>query len=344
MKLSIIVPVYNAAPWLARCLDSLLDQGLDASEYEIILINDGSTDGSPCILARYASDHPQIRVFTQENRGQGAARNRGLDLACGEWIGFVDADDYLEENGLIQLLPYCNDTTEGVRFYSRLLAPGSSPGQAPEDKREVSFKGNGREFITAFGLETFCWSWLYSKRFLDKHGIRFLNRKSGEDLAFLYHFLAASPAVVVVPKDIYRYVVHENSLTTCNTRAHCRAWAEDLTSVFSDIRQRSELFRHSAPLLYDRVHDSFALRLPMLFSRIFKADLTIREFKGILSRLKEKQLIPTRVRSTWHPFRLSLCAVNILAACPYTYAPGKWIYTHLFIPFIRPFINRNGRR
>ena len=171
MKLSIIVPVYNAAPWLPRCLDSLLDQGLDASEYEIILVDDGSTDASPEILARYAADHPQIRVHTQENGGQWTARNTGLGLARGEWISFVDADDYLVRKGLSHLLPYCDAATDGVRFYSQLLTPGLTAREETFHSRDIAFRGDGRRFITAYGLEFFCWCWLYSKRFLDGHGI-----------------------------------------------------------------------------------------------------------------------------------------------------------------------------
>lgn len=340
MKLSIIVPVYNAAPWLERCLDSLLDQGLDDSEYEIILVDDGSTDASPGILARYAAAHPRIRVLTQANGGQWAARNKGLETARGEWIGFVDADDYLIRKGFSHLLPFCDASTEGVRFYSQLLTPGLASKEESFLHPEVSFRGNGQEFITRFGLEFFCWGWLYSKRFLDKHGIRFPEGQ-GEDLSFLYYFLSASPAVISLPLNIYRYEVHENSVTTRNEKDYCRKWAGDMISVFSDIKKHSASFRDSDPPLYYRVRDSLSLRMPMLFSRIFKANLTVREFKQIRSRLQEGGLIPARSRSARLPLKLSLSGINIISACPILYIPAKWLYKVFFLPVVWKRLNRN---
>lgn len=95
MRLSIIIPVYNAAKYLRPCLDSVLAQTL--KDVEIICIDDGSTDGSAALLAEYASRDTRIRVLTQANAGQGAARNRGLEFAHGEFVYFLDADDELAE-------------------------------------------------------------------------------------------------------------------------------------------------------------------------------------------------------------------------------------------------------
>ena len=95
VKLSIIIPVYNTEEYLPRCLNSCLEQDLLANEYEIIAINDGSSDNSLQILNAYALKYPNIRVINQENRGLGATRNRGLNLAIGEYIWFVDSDDWV---------------------------------------------------------------------------------------------------------------------------------------------------------------------------------------------------------------------------------------------------------
>lgn len=94
MKLSIIVPVYNVEAFLPKCLDSLLAQTIE--DFEIILVNDGSPDNSQLIIDRYAAEYPdKIRSLTIDNGGQGRARNFGLDIAQGEFIGFVDSDDWI---------------------------------------------------------------------------------------------------------------------------------------------------------------------------------------------------------------------------------------------------------
>lgn len=102
MKLSIIVPIYNVAPYLCKCVDSLLMQ--DISDYEIILVDDGSPDECPQICDEYAATHENIIVIHQDNAGLSAARNSGITIARGEYVLFVDSDDYLQPNTLGTLL------------------------------------------------------------------------------------------------------------------------------------------------------------------------------------------------------------------------------------------------
>ena len=103
MYLSIITPVYNTAKYLPACLDSLLDQGVSYEDYEIILINDGSKDNSAEILDRYAAQYPNLRVVHKENSGVSATRNIALDMVQGDYIWFIDSDDFIERNVLPQI-------------------------------------------------------------------------------------------------------------------------------------------------------------------------------------------------------------------------------------------------
>ena len=102
MKVSIVIPVYNAERYLGRCLDSVLAQTL--RDIEVICIDDGSTDSSPTILEKHRSADGRIRIIHQENSGQGAARNRGIDAATGDFICFVDADDALADADALRSL------------------------------------------------------------------------------------------------------------------------------------------------------------------------------------------------------------------------------------------------
>ena len=97
-KVSIIVPIYNVKPYLKECLDSILVQTF--SDFELILVDDGSTDGSERLADSYALSDPRVKVVYKENGGLSSARNAGLDLACGEYIYFVDSDDYIEPDTL----------------------------------------------------------------------------------------------------------------------------------------------------------------------------------------------------------------------------------------------------
>ena len=101
MKFSFIVPVYNVAPYLRECVDSLLDQDMPADECEIVAVNDGSTDESPAILREYEAAHPgRFVIIDQPNAGLGPARNAGLARACGEYVWFIDSDDTVRRRSL----------------------------------------------------------------------------------------------------------------------------------------------------------------------------------------------------------------------------------------------------
>lgn len=102
-KLSIIIPVYNVEKYLGRCLDSLLKQDLDLADYEIIAVNDGSTDASESILQKYAGEYANLKWVTTANQGVSEARNHGCNMAEGEYLLFVDADDYVAPNTLNQI-------------------------------------------------------------------------------------------------------------------------------------------------------------------------------------------------------------------------------------------------
>lgn len=104
MRLSVIIPVYNVEQYLERCVMSIVNQDVETDDYEIILVNDGSTDSSYVIACDLAEKYPNIRLYSQENKGQGAARNLGIRVAKGNYILFVDSDDYLLPNAFKRML------------------------------------------------------------------------------------------------------------------------------------------------------------------------------------------------------------------------------------------------
>ena len=123
MILSIIVPVYNASNYLHRCIDSLLSQELNEGEYEIILINDGSKDNSLDICNEYKENYPTIfKVLSHDNQGVAFTRNRGIDEAQGDYICFVDSDDYLKPNGYRYLIDnYLEEHIDILSFWALTL-------------------------------------------------------------------------------------------------------------------------------------------------------------------------------------------------------------------------------
>ncbi len=120
MKLSFILPAYNVEDYIDACLDSVTTQDIPTADYEIIVVNDGSTDSTPAHIQRYAERFPNIIIINQENRGQSAARNAGLEKARGEYVWFVDSDDTVCFNCLRFLLDACD------RLQTDMLCVGPS--------------------------------------------------------------------------------------------------------------------------------------------------------------------------------------------------------------------------
>ena len=120
--ISVIVPIFNAGPYLGKCIESLINQPYTA--LQIILVNDGSTDDSLAIAQQYAAQDNRIEVYTQSNQGQSAARNVGLQHATGEWISFVDADDYIDPDYYTYLTQEIGELDSVQIGYRRVTAQG----------------------------------------------------------------------------------------------------------------------------------------------------------------------------------------------------------------------------
>lgn len=215
MILSVIIPVYNVSATLRRCVESVISQSVDGCE--IILVNDGSTDDSGIICDALAEIHPEIKVVHYENGGLSAARNRGLAVASGDVITFVDSDDYLTPNTyppLLQLLdshPECDILEYNV---VQVAGVGGRPTSWPYDKTFAS----GREYWLqgeAF-RHTYACNKIYRRRILftqDHPSVRFPEGKVFEDVSFLSQLLHYNPCVMTTSLGSYVYQWNEEGIT-----------------------------------------------------------------------------------------------------------------------------------
>lgn len=212
--ISVIVPIYNAGAYLDECLNSLRAQTYD--KLELICIDDGSTDNSSVILQRHAKQDKRIVALSQQNKGQAAARNKGLEIASGEWITGIDADDYLQPEAYEYALSLASDEVDMVCFSS--LAVG---GAALElRKSEVSYLINKLEGLVTSAQQiltntnVYFWNKLWRKSFIDGHRLRFNEGLWYEDAAFAYSALPLVRAAAYGKKAVHNYRVHENSTMT----------------------------------------------------------------------------------------------------------------------------------
>ena len=182
--ISVIVPVYNAAPWLRRCLDSICCQSY--SNLEILCINDGSTDNSAVILDEYAAKDNRIRVITQQNAGLSAARNAGLENATGEWVTGVDADDYITPDVYEKAVACIAASVDMVAFGVQMVDDeGTEEADVTGYFRLPSGTMPFTEFM-ALNMNVCFWNKLWRRSLIERHGLRFPFGLVHEDEAFFY--------------------------------------------------------------------------------------------------------------------------------------------------------------
>ena len=224
---SVIVPVYNVERHLPACIESVLGQTY--SDWELLLVDDGSTDRSGKICDEYAEQNNRIRVFHKENGGVSSARNMGLDNAKGEFIAFLDADDYLDSDlyeqallsiGKNDVLFFHYSMDENGKIYK--VHQSGLNDLARNPKNFMLFYGtNKRTFKSDDYCEdtvwsVFSWRMIYRKSFIDQYNLRFdTGIKSGEDRIFIFNVLLNADKIAV-NDDLYGYYYYirgVNSLT-----------------------------------------------------------------------------------------------------------------------------------
>ena len=215
MKVSIIVPVYNVEKYLERCVNSLVNQGLDFNDYEILLVNDGSTDNSLPIANRLKEKYENIKVFTQENQGLSGARNTGLDKAIGDYVMFIDSDDYLKPNSISKLLKNVQEQDLDVcHFNLSVMKPDGSFIDDQLYRLQYETIYTGKQIIKDGQLIGSVCSNIYKRSVFEENGLRFTLGITHEDVEFTPRLFAQVRRVMIVDIAPYVYFYNNDSLST----------------------------------------------------------------------------------------------------------------------------------
>lgn len=209
-KVSVIIPVYNAAEYLERCLDSVVGQS--HRNLEILLIDDGSTDGSGEICDRYAKKDGRIRVLHQKNAGVAFARNAGLDMAVGTYIGWVDSDDWIEPEMFEVMVKEAKTRKADIVICGRLESYPDRSFQKGWKRQEVLNREQALALLVEDDLvRSYLCDKLWRRELFD--GIRIPALKVFEDMAVMYQLFMRAEQVVCLPDVFYHYEHRDASLT-----------------------------------------------------------------------------------------------------------------------------------
>lgn len=248
IKLSFIVPVFNVEPYISCCIESLAQQNMGNDNIEIILVDDGSTDGSLKICRKYEKEFKNIRVLHQENKGANVARNLGLDCAVGEWICFVDSDDWTVQSLYRTLLPEMDKNWDIIMYAYKKVYPKKikSGTKIPtyleiykDEFRELELATLNRFRSQKYNISVInvvnIWNKLYRRQFLSENHLKFnADMPKLQDLEFNLNVYKYAKSAVCVDKELYYYRMNENSVT--------HRYQSDIIEKFNIINKSIERF------------------------------------------------------------------------------------------------------
>lgn len=283
MKISLIVPMYNAENEIEQTLESIFDQ--THQNFELILIDDGSTDDSLNLCQKYKEQHENIVLLSIENSGPGFARNVGLDEVTGDYLTFVDADDYLAPNFLEEMISIAvekdydivsshyyrvgHEITEArTNFTSGVV---NKYGTTLERERYKQFKTS-----STFG---YVWGKLYKTTFIQKYRIRFSEEKRVflEDTLFNLKVIAFQPHYYVYNEPLYYYNVYEESLSNRT---------EDITERVIQLLENYEDFLNETGKYHENLDLFILLTNRVIAWSLFKTMADEYSFKNILDKIR----------------------------------------------------------
>lgn len=287
MKLSVIVPVYNVEKFLPRCLDSLLRQGMKLGEWEIICVNDGSSDNCAAILAEYEAKCPDIfKIITQENQGLSAARNAAMLMARGEYIAFVDSDDYLIDGAYAYIASHFLDSFPDMIHFCSTTVWSDGKNLVDPDARPdgVIISDPANPYAYTPNMLPYVWMNWYKRDFLMTHQV-FFPLVICEDILFDVEVFRHRPHTIVVSSNIYRY--EQNNATSIIRLTDKEKLTRHLADLLENIYILCDFLQNGTPEMMPFARQGIDLYLGTFYKKLWKARFTCGEWKVWTGRLHE---------------------------------------------------------
>ena len=290
--LSYIVPVYNTEAYLTRCLESLLDQGLDAEQYEVLVVDDGSTDGSRAIAESFSVLYPQVHLIEQANAGVSAARNLAISHAQGHYLQFVDSDDFLERGLMTGLLSHAvdNELDALVFNYKRVDEDGNELLASDADIYPDTTVLTGVEYLEKHCMTPYIWRFLVKRDYLNQGQWRFDESLIVcEDGELIARILLNANRVVHAAAAPYYYVNRGDSAMHLSDKDYLRrrimSQVESAASINETMRRYEQASGKPSPASVS------GLRNVYLYFAMTKA-LTCGCVDTVVARMRQSGLYP----------------------------------------------------
>lgn len=311
IKLSIIVPIYGVEQYLRKCVDSLLNQDILSTEYEIILVEDGGHDKCPQICDDYAAAHDNIRVVHRRNGGLSAARNSGIEIARGEYIMFVDSDDYLQPNVLAALLKRMVEEQldilrynyQNVRENGEVFVPFKTGKPYFDYSSEVV---DGETFLNErLGYACYAWAFVLKRELLE--GCIFTPSIYFEDTDWTPRMLLKAKRAASTEMIVYNYLWREGSITLPDNPTKKKKVLEDKIKLLYGFKEHQKLAQNKQWFIWQTAGTTMSV-LGIL------ATYPSAERKPYIKQLKELDVYPLSTFRSNRNGRIKIMIANVSPA------------------------------
>ena len=293
MKLSVIISVYNVEKYIQKCILSVINNNLQAEEYEIIVVDDESPDNSVSIVRNMILSYPQIKLISQKNKGLGGARNTGILNASGVYVLFLDADDYLKENALKNVITFASENKLDILEYGA-IGVSEKGDEVYRNSKSTDIILSGFEYLDNTNYMNSACNKLYSVYFLNKYGLRFKERIFIEDFEFNTRAFYYATKVQAIVNILGCFVQTANSITRNVNSVKNLKMVEDIQEVIDLTLKFEKETSNFSPNINKIFKERIAFLTVTLLYNLLKLSVAKKQRKLIMENLKRKKIYPIK--------------------------------------------------
>lgn len=285
MQLSIIIPIYNVEPFIDKCLNSIYSQGFPENLFEVIAVNDGTPDNSMASVEQYAARHDNLIIVNQQNQGLSVARNNGMAASSGDYVWFVDSDDWLLPDALQVVAETVKSHPEVEVFATVLMMNFEDTGNKSVEYKPNFAVKNGRDYMfrnhdANCGA---CQRYIFKRSFLDEHRLRFMPHVYHEDGEFSLRMLYLANCLMIVPQPLYNYRLRSSGSIMSSRKMQMNYDLVKIYRVLEDFCKENvadEDFWLYKAKIFACLYDTILFSRREIFSEGFRK--FYKEYKGLI--------------------------------------------------------------
>jgi glycosyltransferase involved in cell wall biosynthesis len=309
MKLSILIAAYNVEQFIKKCLLSCYQEEY-GNDYEIIVVNDGSTDNTSDVLEQLEIEIPNLKIVYQENTGLGAARNTGIQYAKGVYVWMIDGDDFLEPNSIPCVLEKLKSDEDIYAFNYRIVNEKNTQLSV---KDEQNNSDNILDAITYYQKHqelSYTWQYVCKKSLFIDNQLHFKQNINMQDSEILPKIMFFAQRVLISTEIVYNYVQQKTSFTNTNNGQKRIKYFQSIIEVDKSLNDFAEKIKDKSTVLYEAIQLKRISLHRIVFNHLVFFKYNSQTLKSILTILKQADFYPLKYKPTEFKKKMIKIALN----------------------------------